>query len=232
MVTIEQITSALETDHNTGFCAKCGEEHYGLEPDARNQKCESCGEYEVCGAEELLIAGKYDDSEETPEPVIVSPKMPRAMSIRQILGSGKYRKELVKELYQSTGLMIVDGIAVIYCDMPKPQANSESATVARHDKQCRKMLASKTTCLMEFGRLAIEMLGEPKEPVIVLYFVPVGAANEVCKTTAKYVSTANHHAGVKTWKYAPAADGNPPAIIGHNKAGNPVAIIACIDFDN
>jgi predicted RNA-binding Zn-ribbon protein involved in translation (DUF1610 family) len=40
-----------------GFCIACGEEAYQVEPDARKYKCDSCGEHEVYGAEELLMIG-------------------------------------------------------------------------------------------------------------------------------------------------------------------------------
>lgn len=39
---------------NPGFCNFCGLEADGCEPDATNYVCESCGEYEVFGAEHLL----------------------------------------------------------------------------------------------------------------------------------------------------------------------------------
>ncbi len=58
-VSIEAVTDAVERSmigtENPGFCVKCGEEADGCEPDARNYKCESCGERAVFGAEELLI---------------------------------------------------------------------------------------------------------------------------------------------------------------------------------
>jgi hypothetical protein len=38
-----------------GFCLACGEESYGVEPDARRYECESCGERKVYGAEEILL---------------------------------------------------------------------------------------------------------------------------------------------------------------------------------
>ena len=44
---------------STGFCIECGSEQTGCEPDAQNYECESCGERQVFGAEELLIAGRY-----------------------------------------------------------------------------------------------------------------------------------------------------------------------------
>lgn len=51
------VMEAVESGDYVGFCKVCGEEQYGCEPDARNYKCESCGEYAVFGAEELLIEG-------------------------------------------------------------------------------------------------------------------------------------------------------------------------------
>lgn len=39
---------------NPGFCIQCGNEQEGCEPDAREYKCESCGEPAVYGACELL----------------------------------------------------------------------------------------------------------------------------------------------------------------------------------
>lgn len=38
---------------NLGFCFGCGIGVQGVEPDAREYECESCGEYQVYGAEEL-----------------------------------------------------------------------------------------------------------------------------------------------------------------------------------
>lgn len=54
-VTLERVMDAVETDEYIGFCTSCGAEQHGCEPDARNYTCESCGEKEVFGAEELLI---------------------------------------------------------------------------------------------------------------------------------------------------------------------------------
>lgn len=44
-------------DENGGACLACGEEAYGIEPDARRYQCDSCKAREVYGAEELLIMG-------------------------------------------------------------------------------------------------------------------------------------------------------------------------------
>lgn len=40
---------------NPGFCTRCGLEHGGCEPDAREYKCEACGAAAVYGAEKLLF---------------------------------------------------------------------------------------------------------------------------------------------------------------------------------
>jgi len=54
-VTLEQVLRAVEADDNLGFCLACGSEAYGVEPDARECTCETCGEPQVYGAEELLF---------------------------------------------------------------------------------------------------------------------------------------------------------------------------------
>jgi hypothetical protein len=40
---------------NPGFCLICGEDAEGVEPDACNYTCESCGAEQVFGAQELLL---------------------------------------------------------------------------------------------------------------------------------------------------------------------------------
>lgn len=62
--TLDEVMAACEEDDNLGFCLSCGEEAFGIEPDGRNCKCESCGKNSVFGAEEILISGNYEDSEE------------------------------------------------------------------------------------------------------------------------------------------------------------------------
>ena len=52
---LEDIEPAIED--NIGFCIACGAERECCEPDARNYKCEECGEMKVFGAEELIIMG-------------------------------------------------------------------------------------------------------------------------------------------------------------------------------
>jgi predicted RNA-binding Zn-ribbon protein involved in translation (DUF1610 family) len=54
-LTIDTVMSAVESGDSVGFCVACGAEAYGVEPDARKYKCESCGQAKVYGAEELLM---------------------------------------------------------------------------------------------------------------------------------------------------------------------------------
>ena len=58
-VTDQRIIDAIERQEtsldNPGICIACGEDQGGCEPDAREYECESCGEKQVFGAEELLF---------------------------------------------------------------------------------------------------------------------------------------------------------------------------------
>lgn len=52
------------SEDNGGYCLACGEHAYGVEPDASNYECEACGAKEVFGAEQLLIMGRIQFTEE------------------------------------------------------------------------------------------------------------------------------------------------------------------------
>jgi hypothetical protein len=58
-LTVDRVLEAAHrqgvTLDNPGFCIACGHEQDGCEPDARNYKCEACGERKVFGAAELLM---------------------------------------------------------------------------------------------------------------------------------------------------------------------------------
>jgi hypothetical protein len=54
-LTIDRIMEAVQEDDYLGFCIACGEEACGVEPDAHEYTCESCGKATVYGAEELLL---------------------------------------------------------------------------------------------------------------------------------------------------------------------------------
>lgn len=54
---VDQIVAAVESDSFVGFCVLCGEEAYGVEPDAAGYPCSSCHGLGVYGAEELIFYG-------------------------------------------------------------------------------------------------------------------------------------------------------------------------------
>jgi hypothetical protein len=58
-LTQERVQQAAEQGlldlDNPGFCIRCGADADGCEPDAREYRCEACGELAVYGAEQLLL---------------------------------------------------------------------------------------------------------------------------------------------------------------------------------
>ena len=58
-ITPDRIIAAVEADDCLGFCIACGDEAFGVEPDAENYECESCGECRVFGAEQLLFMTEF-----------------------------------------------------------------------------------------------------------------------------------------------------------------------------
>jgi len=54
---LEAVEDAQTSLENPGFCRACGERGDGCEPDAEHYECEYCGEFELFGAEQLLIMG-------------------------------------------------------------------------------------------------------------------------------------------------------------------------------
>ena len=58
-ITLERVFQAARRGRasldDPGFCIACGQEVDGVEPDARNYLCESCGDFTVYGAEELFL---------------------------------------------------------------------------------------------------------------------------------------------------------------------------------
>lgn len=55
----EACNSEMYGLENPGFCLACGNQQDGCEPDAREYKCEDCGERQVYGAQEVLLMGCY-----------------------------------------------------------------------------------------------------------------------------------------------------------------------------
>lgn len=54
-ILIETMERRMSSLDDPGFCLICGCEAYGVEPDARNYECESCGAKQVFGIEELIM---------------------------------------------------------------------------------------------------------------------------------------------------------------------------------
>ena len=54
------INAADLRDGTMGICLACGEEAWGVEPDAECYECESCGEHEVMGNENAVISDLVD----------------------------------------------------------------------------------------------------------------------------------------------------------------------------
>lgn len=55
LIDIDDVLEAVQEDDNSGFCLACGEQAWGVEPDAREYECEHCGAHEVYGAAECLL---------------------------------------------------------------------------------------------------------------------------------------------------------------------------------
>ena len=55
-INFDELEAAVESNSYLGYCLVCGAEHYFVDPNARNDKCEECGERMVFGAEEILIS--------------------------------------------------------------------------------------------------------------------------------------------------------------------------------
>jgi hypothetical protein len=54
---LARLEAVMHGDNTTGFCRACGHEQGCCEPDARRYRCESCGNHQVYGAEELVMMG-------------------------------------------------------------------------------------------------------------------------------------------------------------------------------
>jgi hypothetical protein len=58
IMSLEEFTEATEACE--GFCIICGETAAGVEPDAHEYICESCGQPGVYGYEELMLMGEVE----------------------------------------------------------------------------------------------------------------------------------------------------------------------------
>jgi DNA-directed RNA polymerase subunit RPC12/RpoP len=64
-ITPRRVLAAVQQEEYPGFCLACGQEVFGVEPDARRYECEACGARRVFGAEEILLmmGHAYDEGE-------------------------------------------------------------------------------------------------------------------------------------------------------------------------
>ncbi len=60
MISIDEAEYKEACDNYQGICLTCGEFQDGVEPDAENYECESCGVDQVFGVEQALIMGELD----------------------------------------------------------------------------------------------------------------------------------------------------------------------------
>lgn len=241
MVTFEQIESAIAQDNYIGFCASCGEEHSNCEPDMQKEKCQACGKFEVYGAEQLLIAGKYDDEEPKPSPAIGTPvfkrttrttsttKKPRIPSIQQLL-TGKEQspgiKEYAREILMNSGFLIHTGAMVIRIHEPIESIVSDS--VDRRVKQINRIWNEPHDDSEELGPGDFVTINENQ------------CRRMIGKRTETRIATVNElyrraeekHGNVYRWfrsvAIGDAETKTPNSIIGFNTAGERVAIIACV----
>ena len=58
---LDAVRSEMTALEDPGFCLACGEDAFGVEPDARKYKCEACDECQVYGASEVLLMGAYHE---------------------------------------------------------------------------------------------------------------------------------------------------------------------------
>ena len=228
--TIDQATDALNSDRNAGFCTSCGEEAHNVEPDARGYKCESCGEFAVSGAEEIVISGQYDDDDEpTPTPT-PTPRKTRVPSIQELL-TGKRQSDWVKSfaepLYKHSGFLLHQGILIVKRTPPDPFHAIESYE-ARKLKQVEDC----------FGRYGID-----KDAADLICGTHVEITDRDCvqmldRETRKHICTvddiyrraAEKHGNAVRWfpSIELFDDSTVMAIIGHNTAGERVAVLACM----
>ena len=56
-IDFDTVLESAMSDVYEGWCTACGESRSGVEPDAHEYECWSCGEHQVYGAEELIAMG-------------------------------------------------------------------------------------------------------------------------------------------------------------------------------
>jgi len=56
---LQKLLKHCKDDDDSGYCLACGEEAYGVDPDARKATCESCKAPKVYGCQELILMSLY-----------------------------------------------------------------------------------------------------------------------------------------------------------------------------
>jgi hypothetical protein len=61
----EEVFDAVARDMNEGFCINtdCGASSLGVEPDAKERRCDVCQEFTLYGVEQVLIMMENYDNE-------------------------------------------------------------------------------------------------------------------------------------------------------------------------
>jgi hypothetical protein len=54
-ITLQRVIEMCERDEYEGICLACGEDQWGVEPDARRYECDNCGKEKVYGCQELIL---------------------------------------------------------------------------------------------------------------------------------------------------------------------------------
>lgn len=64
-IQVSEAGFAYLSENNGGFCIECHVEVLGVEPDARHYRCDACESRAVFGAEELLIRGLVEFTDDS-----------------------------------------------------------------------------------------------------------------------------------------------------------------------
>jgi predicted RNA-binding Zn-ribbon protein involved in translation (DUF1610 family) len=64
---LDVLLNETESDSDSGFCLACGQQAFGIEPDARKYTCDACGAHKVYGCQELLLMGLYYSTQGIPD---------------------------------------------------------------------------------------------------------------------------------------------------------------------
>ena len=62
-IAFDRIQEAIGSDDSVGFCLTCGEDAYGVEPDACKYLCEDCGARAVYGAQQIVMMDQVNTDE-------------------------------------------------------------------------------------------------------------------------------------------------------------------------